>query len=134
MPTAATVPPQVGSGLLIKGAPKFRDFVIIDKSWKEKDDTQVLRTDDGDSNVFNYTFWRPGMELNCDWNIKKAVEDGATGVPAVIGDVVSEVVLSGTAKVFVVLAADTSEFGGMPLKQTVKLGYHVGFTPTVVED
>lgn len=86
----------------------------------------MLRTDDGDSKVYNYTFWRVGAVVGCDWNVKR------TEALAEIGDVVAES-SPGTLS-YVVLAVDNAEYGGMPIKQTVQLATHEGWTATVVAD
>lgn len=115
---------QVGNEVVALGAPKFSAYVVVDGTWKEKDTTEKLRTDDGDSEVYNYSFWRVGMEASCDVVIK------AEEVPLAVGDVLAE--LSPGTRSFVVLEAEQSSFGGMPLKQALTLAYHDGFTPTVI--
>lgn len=115
---------QVGSEVVALGAPKFANYVVVDGTWKEKDTTESLRTDDGDSNVYNYSFWRPGMEATADLVIK------ADQSPLAVGAVLAE--SNPGTRSFVVLAAEKSSYGGMPLKQSVTLAYHTGFTPTVV--
>lgn len=62
---------QRGQGLLSKGAPKFLNYVVVDKSWKPKGNGEIMRTDDGDGNVYNYSKWRPGVVAKCDLTIKK---------------------------------------------------------------
>ena len=115
---------QIGTGLITKSAPKFSDYVVVAGTWSEKDNTQIQRTDDGDSAIFNYTTRNPGVDCSCDLVIKVGE------VPCKVGDILAEVT-PGTRS-FVVLAASASDFGGMPLKQKVELAYHTGFTPTVV--
>jgi hypothetical protein len=115
---------QIGTGLLLKSAPKFTDYIVVDGTWKEKDSTQIHRTDDGDSAVANYATWRPGVDASCDLVIKA----GETAL--VIGNVLAEA--SPGTRSFVVMDAETTDFGGKPLKQSVQLAYHTGFTPTVV--
>lgn len=115
---------QIGTGLLLQSAPKFADYIVVDGTWKEKDSTQIQRTDDGDSNVANYTTWRPGADCSCDLVIK------AGESPLAIGDVLAE--SSPGTRSFVVIDASKADFGGKPLKQSVQLAYHTGFTPTVV--
>jgi hypothetical protein len=129
MPTAATVPPQIGSPKIVQGAPKFAAYTVVDGTWKEKDDTQMLMTRDGDSKVNNFTFWSPGIDAQCDWVIINTEGNAA----ATVGEVITEVVPEGqTARAFIVMpGTETSEFGGKPLKQSVKLAYYAGFTPTV---
>lgn len=115
---------QLGTALLKKSAPTFADYIVVDGTWKEKDSTQHERTDGGDGNVANYSFWRPGVDASCDLVIK------ASGEPLNKGDVLTE---SGSGgRTYVVLEADLQNFGGKPLKQSVQLAYHTGFTPTVV--
>lgn len=115
---------QIGSEVVQLGAPKFADYVVVDGTWKEKDTTEMQRTDDGDSAVYNYSFWRPGIEATADLMIK------ADESPLEVGDVLAE--SSPGTRSFVVIAAEKSSYGGMPLKQTVTLAYHAGFTATVV--
>jgi hypothetical protein len=115
---------QIGTGLLLTTAPKFADYVVVDGTWKEKDSTQIQRTDDGDGLVYNYTTWQPGVDASCDLVIK------ATKSKLAVGNVLAE--SSPGTRSFVVLSADTSDYGGKPLKQSVTLAYHTGFTPSVV--
>lgn len=118
------MPTSIGTALLKKSAPLFANFVVVDKTWKEKDSTMHERTDGGDGKPVNYSFWNPGVDVTCDLVIK------STGAALNVGDVLTE---SGTGgRAFVVLQADLQNFGGQPLKQSVQLAYHVGFTPTVV--
>ncbi len=115
---------QLGTALLRKSAPLFADYIVVDGTWKEKDSTQHERTDDGAGAVANYAFWRPGVDVTCDLVIKASAE------PLNKGDVLTE---SGSGgRTYVVLEVDLQNFGGKPLKQTVQLAYHTGFTPTVV--
>ncbi|MFZ4597820.1 MAG: hypothetical protein ACOYNN_04170 [Terrimicrobiaceae bacterium] len=116
--------PQLGSALLISTAPKFSNYVVVEGTWKEKDSTQMQRTDDGDGNVYNYAFWQPGADCSCDLVIK-----GSNSRLAVGGTLAES---SPGTRTFVVISVDTSDFGGKPLKQTVQLAQHTGFTPTVV--
>jgi len=115
---------QLGTVLLRKSAPLFANHVVVDGTWKEKDSTMHERTDGGDGLVANYSFWRPGVDVSCDLVIK------STGVALNKGDVLEEI--DGDERAFVVIEADLQNFGGKPLKQTVSLAYHTGFTPTVV--
>ena len=115
---------QIGSGLLTTLSPKFTNYVVVDGTWKEKDSTQHLRTDDGDSKVYNYTFFLAGVDASCDVVIK------AAATPLTVGSVLSE--LTPGTRAFVVLSADIHEFGGKPTKQSLQLAYHTGFTPSVV--
>jgi hypothetical protein len=116
--------PQIGTALLLKSAPTFADYIVVDGTWKEKDSTQMQRTDDGDSEVANYTFWQAGVDASCDLVIKSGE------VALEVGDVLAE--SSPGTRSFVVISAETSDYGGKPLKQSVTLAYHVGFTATVV--
>lgn len=115
---------QLGSGLLNTTAPKFSDYVVVDGTWKEKDSTEHVRTDDGDSKVYNYTFFRAGVDASCDVVIK------ATKSALTKGSVLAEA--SPGTRSWIVLGADTSDFGGKPLKQSLTLALHTGFTATVV--
>lgn len=86
----------------------------------------MQRTDDGDGEVYNYTFWNPGVDAQCDVVVKLG-ED-----LLIVGSV-----LTGTGtdtRAFTVVGVDTSDFGGKPLKQSLQLAYHEGFTPTVVDE
>ena len=115
---------QLGTALLQKSAPTFADYIVVDGTWKEKDSTQHELTAGGDGLVANYSFWRPGVDASCDLVIK------ADSAPLNKGDVLTEA--GGGGRTYVVLEADLQNFGGKPLKQTVQLAYHLGFTPTVV--
>jgi len=84
----------------------------------------MQRTDDGDSDVYNYTFWRPGADCSADLVIK------AGEAALAVGDVLAEA--SPGTRSFVVISVDTADFGGKPLKQSVQLAYHEGFTPSIV--
>jgi hypothetical protein len=82
---STSVPPQIGaSGLVVHGAPRFANFVVIDNTWKKSDALQVQKTRDGNSNMFNYTGWSPGDDAQCDWNIIKG------NAPAKTMDIVIE--------------------------------------------
>lgn len=116
--------PQIGISLLRKSAPTFPSHIVVDGTWKEKDSTQHERTDGGDGTVANYAFWRAGVDVSCDLVIK------ASGTALNKGDILTE---SGTGgRTYVVIEADLQNFGGKPLKQSVQLAYHTGFTATVV--
>jgi len=115
---------QIGTSLLRRSAPTFADYIVVDGTWKEKDSTQHERTDDGEGEVANYSFWRPGVDVSCDLVIK------AAATPLNKGDVLTEEGSGG--RTYVVIEADLQNFGGRPLKQTVQLAYHLGFTATVV--
>jgi hypothetical protein len=115
---------QIGSGLLTKSAPKFANYVVVKGTWKEKDNTQMQRTDDGDSAVYNYTFFTPGVDATCDLVVKTGHD------PITKGSVLAE--SSPGTRSFVVVEADQADFGGMPIKQTVQLAYHTDFTPSIV--
>jgi hypothetical protein len=119
----------LGTGLVREVAPTFANFVVVDGTWKEKDTTMHERTDGGDGNVLNYSFWKPGVDATCDLVLKVG------SVPLLIGDVLTETAdpqAGATVRSFVVLDATKSNFGGKPLRQAVQLAYHTGFTPTVV--
>lgn len=115
---------QVGSGLLTKGAPKFTDYVVVDGTWKEKANDAMLRTDDGDGAVYNYSGWRAGVDASCEVVVK------AGEAPLAKLDVLAEA--SPGTRSFVVIDVETSSFGGSPLKQTLQLAYHAGFSATPV--
>ena len=115
---------QLGNEVVVLGAPKFTSYVVVDGTWKEKDTTEMQRTDDGAGSVYNYSFWRAGSEASADVVIKAGAD------PLDVGDVLSE--LTPGTRAFVVTAASKSDFGGKPLKQSLTLAYHTGFTPTVV--
>jgi len=115
---------QIGSEVVQQGAPKFANYVVVAGTWKEKDTTDMQRTDDGDSEVYNYSFWKAGVDATCDLIIKADQSRLAKG------SVLSE--SSPGTRAFVVIDVETSDFGGMPLKQSVTLAYHNDFTPTVV--
>ena len=124
---AVPVVPQVGTGVLTKGAPKFTGYTVVKGTFKLKDDTDIMRTDDGDSNVFNYTGWKPGSECSCD--VVLAADSAELAKLNVLTELVPE---GQTARSFIVIDAETADFGGPPLKQSLKLAYHAGFTATVV--
>jgi hypothetical protein len=109
MPT----PSQKGTPLKVTASPKFSAFVVEDGSWKEKDATEHQEFKNGESETENLTFFNPGIEATCTWVIKDA------STPAAKGDVVAEA--SPSTRKWVVLEAETSEFGGKPLKQNVTL-------------
>lgn len=113
---------QLGTSLLRRSSPTFADYIVVDGTWKEKDSTQHERTDDGAGAVANYAFWRPGVDVSCDLVIK------STAQPLNKGDVLTE---EAGGRTYVVLECDLQNFGGKPLKQTVQLAYHLGFTPAV---
>ena len=121
---------QLANGLFIKGAPKFTDYVVPADTWKEKPNTDVLRTDDGDGAVYNYTSWKPGVDATCDLMIKLAA--GASAVPEKL-DVLAA--LAPDSRSFIILDFTVEYLGGKPVKLSgVQLAYHEGFTPTVVDE
>ena len=118
----------LGTAVVHQVSPVFTNYVVVDGTWKEKDSTQMHRTDDGTGSVYNYSFWQQGADCSCDLIIK-------TGQTKLLkGDVLTETSTETSegetsARSFVVISADLSDFGGKPLKQSVQLAYHVGFTP-----
>lgn len=117
---------QIGTGLVIKPAPTFTNYVVVRDTWKEKANDEYLRTDGGDSAPANYTFWNPGVDATCDVVIKKGQ------VPLEAGEVLEA--LAPDSRKFIVLPSETSSFGASPLKQSLQLAYHEGFTATPVVD
>lgn len=103
-------PTQSGTALQVTATPTFSSFVVIDGTWKVKDTTSHVETMNGQSKTENFTFYNPGTEVTAEWTIKS----GQTA--AAKGDVVT-----GSGTKFLVLEAETSEYGGRPLKQSVTL-------------
>jgi hypothetical protein len=69
---STSVPPQIGvAALAVKGAPRFTNYVVVDDTWERTPSLQMLMTRDGNSNVFNYTGWSPGDDVQADWHILK---------------------------------------------------------------
>lgn len=119
---------QRGTGLLTKNAPKFAGHVVVRDTWKEKDATEHLRTDGGESERVNDTFFNPGVDVTCDVVIKK----GESPVILKKGDILTE--LSPGTRVFLVMDVDSSGFGPTPLKQSLQLSYTEGYDPDLVAD
>ena len=124
-------PAQLGSGFVLKVAPTFLKYVVVDNTWKEKDNLQLEQSRGGDSNMVNITGWSPGTDCSCEWWVKEAQ------TPAAKLDIVQEQHLvanvdDGTGRKFVVLDVETNSYGGRKLKQTITLGYfNDGFNTAV---
>lgn len=115
---------QHGTGLEILPVPKFTDYVVVAGTWKEKDNTQVESTEDGDGSLLNHTSWSPGVDATCTVVIKK----GAT--PLKKSDVLAA--LAPDSRKFFVMDVDTEKHGGKPAKQSLTLSYKEDFDPSIV--
>jgi hypothetical protein len=74
MPNApVTTPTQIGQpALLVKPAPTFANYVAVEDTWKEKDNTVLTTTKDGFGETYNHTLSDPGVDATAELTIKAA--------------------------------------------------------------
>jgi hypothetical protein len=104
-------PNQQGTGLIATATPLFSKYVVVDGTWKVQDALEHIETKDGASQSANVSFFNPGKNISCDWVVKTGQALAAKG----------DIVADTTAAKYLVLEVDNSDFGGKPVKQSVKL-------------
>jgi hypothetical protein len=103
--------------------PVFANFVVLDKTWKEKDNTAMKDYKNGASLTVLSSFTDPGADVTCTIILNAAaalIVKGSSLTPTT--DIV------GTPRTFLVVDVDTDEFGGDPCQQHLKLRYKVAQT------
>lgn len=112
----ATAPTQIGQPkLVVKPAPLFANFIAVEDTWREKDNSVLTTSKDGYGETFNKTLSDPGVDATAELFLKENT------TPLKKGDVLTTT--SEPIRSFVVEEAETQYLGGKPCKQSVTLQY-----------
>ena len=119
-----TFPLQQGAQKVLQiASPLIAGVTIIDGTWKEKDSTVDKNYKNGASQTFLTAFADPGVDATCEWLVDVGTAlfvKGESVTPTT--DTVT------TPREFLIMDVDNSEYGGFPMKQSVKLQFKVAQT------
>jgi hypothetical protein len=119
-----TFPSQQGSQKALQiPAPIFASYTVLDKTWKEKDNTTMKDYKNGASQTVLSTFTDPGIDATCTVIVNTGAAllvKGMSITPTT--DTVA------TPRAMLVVDVDNAEFGGDVVEQQLKLRFKVAQT------